>query len=104
MAGSMTKSALKLARLSLKIAQSSLPAYTHKFVSPEGKVKRLSATCNTSFFPFWYCVNFLKPTIAAWSCCWLNGLSCARCWAKSLYENCFPVDKKVLATYAFLTI
>ena len=31
MAGSMTKSALNLARLSLKVAQASLPAYAHKF-------------------------------------------------------------------------
>lgn len=81
MAGLMTKSALKLARPSLKIAQSSLPAYAHKFVSPESKVKRLRATRNTSFFRFWYCVNFLKPT-------------------------CFPVDKKswrpMLSLEAFL--
>ena len=31
MAGSMTKSALNLARLSLKVTQASLPAYAHKF-------------------------------------------------------------------------
>ena len=31
MVGSMTKSALNLARLSLKVAQASLPAYAHKF-------------------------------------------------------------------------
>lgn len=31
MASSMTKSALRLARLSLQIAQASLPAYAHKF-------------------------------------------------------------------------
>jgi hypothetical protein len=52
MAGSMTKSALKLARLSLKVAQARLPAYAHKFVSPEGEAKRLSATRNTNSFSF----------------------------------------------------
>ena len=80
MAGSMTKSALKLARLSLKVAQARLPAYAHKFVSPEGEAKRLSATRNTNSFPFQCYVNFSRPTIVAWSSCWTDDLSCGPHW------------------------
>ena len=49
MASSMTKSVLKLARLSLHIAQASLPAYAHKFspkrtkqAAPRGTITQMA--------------------------------------------------------------